>query len=100
MPNGHGGIPRFGMPILIGLILVIGILVRTIMGYRLFRYDIHLLAILFGWRLAYHIHLWNVTEYGGAMTSENEMIRARKRYLIGAIVYSLIAVAALFIFSV
>jgi hypothetical protein len=45
------------------------------------------LAALAGWRLAYHLHMWDADEYGGAYTPPDEYRRARRRYRALAGVY-------------
>jgi hypothetical protein len=56
------------------------------------------LALVFGWRLAHHLHLWQVLEYGGAHAAPEETARARKRYKVAAFIYSGFAVIVTFWF--
>jgi hypothetical protein len=47
-------------------------------------------AILFAWRLAWHIALYNIMAYGGSLASEEEMARARRRYAIGFVLCGIV----------
>jgi hypothetical protein len=35
---------------------------------------------LFGWRLAFHLMMWDVSEYGGGYTTEDKKVAARRRF--------------------
>ena len=97
MPNGHGGIPRFGSPAILLLVLVVVLGTRVparLAGAWLLPY---VLAVLLGWRLAFHIHMWDATAYGGAMISPDAMTRAERRYLAGALLYALAAVVLVYV---
>jgi hypothetical protein len=69
MPNGHGGVPYFGGPILFSILFAIitslpvgndGWLAWPRVGICL------LLAAAIGWRLAYYFHMYDADDYGGA----------------------------------
>ncbi|MBF0327810.1 MAG: hypothetical protein HQL10_01480 [Nitrospirae bacterium] len=48
-------------------------------------------AALGGWRLAYHLHMWDADEYGGAYTPPDIYQRTLKRYRILSMVYAVLA---------
>lgn len=95
MPNGHGGIPRFGSPALLLLLTGLAAWLGTATGMAWLLPVCILLAGLFGWRLSYHLHMWGVTEYGGHAASEEEKERAKGRYRLGIVAYALVAAAVL-----
>lgn len=96
MPNGHGGIPKYGSPVLLVLALAGLLALSPTDGVlRLLRFP---LAALLGWRLAWHYCMYDAMEYGGRPTPDEEMKRARRRYvyaLVGLVPLSLLAVAFL-----
>ena len=96
MPNGHGGIPWMGSPILIGIILGVVVSVTQKIDQELYvilgKFVSYFLAILFSWRLSSHFFMWGVTEYDGAYVKEEEIEVAKKKYLIATIVLSVIMV--------
>ena len=57
-------------------------------------YGGYLLAAALGWRFAHGLHLWKVTEYDGAYTTDEAINRAIYRYLLGSVGYAVIAMAA------
>lgn len=97
MPNGHGGIPYLGSPILLALLLVVAISVSiehpSPLGYGRAAVCL-ILAAACGWRLAYHLHMREADEYGGAYTSEVELAKSRGRYRALSAVYAAVFVAA------
>ena len=95
MPNGHGGIPFLGTPVL----LAVAFAVLTRVAHPGWPWAAALLwiAALFGWRLAYHLHMRGADEYGGAHMSPEAHQRTRTRYSGIAVAYVLIAVAAAFV---
>ena len=96
MPNGHGGIPKYGSPFL--LLLVLGVLAFLKRTYDAdwTVYAAYPAAVLLGWRLAWHLHLYDVMEYEGAHASREELATARKRYRFGAVLWIVVAVSATF----
>lgn len=52
-----------------------------------------MLAALVGWRLAYHLHMRDADEYGGAYTAPDVYQRAARRYRILAMIYTILATA-------
>ena len=78
MPNGHGGIPRFGSPI---LLLILFIVMHVIKEHiPLYNYLKYALALLIAWRLAWHIAMYPTVAYGGQFTSDEELHAAKKKY--------------------
>lgn len=95
MPNGHGGMPRFGSALFLLAILLV------LYAYHLKAPDVAWLhwlgypfAAAFGWRFAHGLHLWKVTEYDGAYSSEEAINRAVNLYLIGSVAYAIVAMVA------
>lgn len=94
MPNGHGGIPFLGAPLL--FLVLFGVLAALPLGERLGWGWVAIclaFAALAGWRLAYHLHLRDADEYGGAYTEPGAYRRALRRYRILAPTYALVAIA-------
>jgi hypothetical protein len=90
MPNGHGGAPFLAAPILFAVGAAAAALLR--LGWASVGLCV-LFAGLAGWRLAYHLHLRDADEYGGAYTSPDVHSRATQRYRIAAVIYGIIAAA-------
>jgi len=79
MPNGHGGIPRYGAPVLLALLFTCVHLTRP-PGHSVFFNVLELvLILLFCRRLAWHLAMWRVSEYDGAYVSGEERGRASVR---------------------
>ena len=99
MPNGHGGAPRFGAPLLLLLGLGVVLVRRMTFGLTWGWLVPYFLAALLGWRLAFHVHMWDAMEYGGAMTPPAAMARAGRRYLLGTIAYALAAAGVVLVWT-
>ena len=94
MPNGHGGGVRF-FSVVVLLVLAAGLLAYVKNGGPEWAlYAGYPLALVAGERLAFHVHLWRVEWYDGGYASDDEKARARRMYLIGAVIYVLGAVVA------
>lgn len=91
MPNGHGGIMRFGSPALILIILLALYFNEELSATQWYRPALLALSVLFGWKLSLHLHMWRALEYGGAYLSQTEHRRARVRFAVGFVCYSAIA---------
>jgi len=94
MPNGHGGNVRFGSALMLLVLLLIVYVLSRKEGLAWVAYGGYVVAAAFGWRFAHGLHLWKVTEYDGAYTSEEAIDRAVNRYLLGSVVYAVAAIAA------
>lgn len=99
MPNGHGGIPFLGQSVVLALSFSFvtwapgrleGGVGWAQVGACL------LLAGLFGWSLAYDLHMYNADAYGGAYTPQDKYRSALLRYRILAIIYASISVSVAF----
>lgn len=93
MPNGHGGYARYFHPALMLLVLLY-------LVFRHLRYGTTWplaaatpLAVLVAERFAFHRHMWNASEYGGAYTSQERMAAARARYRRAALIYGAVMLA-------
>lgn len=95
MPNGHGGAPFLGAPILLAVLFAIFAFlpVRDRLGWAWVGIGL-VLAALAGWRLAYHLHMRDADEYGGAYTAPDAYRRAARRYWLLAVLYTVLAMAA------
>jgi hypothetical protein len=93
MPNGHGGIPWFGSPVLLGAATVITVWFESKWSTGWLVVLAFALSLLFAWRFAFHLHMWDVAGYGGGYTSDDEMRHAKKRFRIGIVIYSAISLA-------
>lgn len=94
MPNGHGGAPFLGSPVLFAILFAV---LASLPGIERYGWPYAGLclavAALAGWRLAYHLHMRGADEYGGAYTSPDAYKRAARRYWIAAPLYALLAAA-------
>jgi hypothetical protein len=99
MPNGHGGFPWMGGPLLLALaaaiVAALPAAVRDRFGWSWAGACLALVGLA-GWRLAYHLHMWGADEYGGAYTSPEKYRRAALRYYGFAAAYALLAMGAAF----
>jgi len=97
MPNGHGGIPFLGAPVLLAALVVAAVAIPvehpSPLGYVRVAASV-VLAATCGWRLAYHIHMRAADDYGGAHTEEAEFAKSRRRYRVLSIIYAVALVVA------
>lgn len=95
MPNGHGGAPFLGAPIICAILFAVfaALPMRERLGWGWVGLCLGF-AALGGWRLAYHLHMRSADEYGGAYTSPDVYQRARRRYLMASVIYTIVATAA------
>ena len=91
MPNGHGGFVRFGSAVLLLILTAVVVLRRLKSGDSWALYASFALAGLAAERLAWHLQMWEATEYGGAYLTAAEKSRARMRYALTALVLVVIA---------
>lgn len=97
MPNGHGGVPYLGGPILLAIMF-------ATFAWQPFGNDLLFawmrvgtclfIAAALGWRLAYYFHMYDVDDYGGAYTPPDLYRRASRRYWIAAPIYAVVTAAA------
>lgn len=92
MPNGHGGIPRYGSSALLLILTLAAALLQVKLGIYWLIYPIYLLAVLFSWRLSSHLFMWHATDYSGATSSDDETENARKKYLAATTGFSIISI--------
>ena len=94
MPNGHGGAPFLGGPIILAIIFVVVVTLplRESLGWIWLAACVTLAASV-GWRVAYHLHMRHADEYGGAYIAPEEYQRAVRRYRLMAVVYAAIGAA-------
>ncbi len=97
MPNGHGGVPFLGAPIVFAVMFAafawLPFEVQGWLGWAQVAICL-LLAALFGWRLAYNLHMWDADEYGGGYTPPDVYRRAARRYWVLAVVYTILTTSA------
>jgi hypothetical protein len=94
MPNGHGGKPRFLTPFLMAVAFVVVVRAPSTIGPRwIWLLILGVLAGLFGWRLAYDLHMRHADEYSGAYTSADERQQAQSHYRVRAVIYAIISLA-------
>lgn len=99
MPNGHGGVPHYGAPLYL-LILWIAVLLNHRHEPRDWVLAVAcILAALFGWRLSWHLHMWDAEEYGGAYFTEEGVRLARRKHLAGSLVYAALALGVTLVFT-
>jgi hypothetical protein len=97
MPNGHGAVPRFGSPVILAGLLTLVYLVRARWPWLV---DAgYFLAALFGWRLAFHVHMWAPFEYGAASSSKEMLAEAWRRFRIAAVLYAIVSVLIWFVLT-
>lgn len=97
MPNGHGGVPYLGGPILFAIMFIT--FARVPFGndgwFVWIRIAICvLLAAAIGWRIAYYVHMYDADEYGGAYTPPDFRRQATHRYWIAAPIYAVVTAIA------
>ncbi|HOP35234.1 MAG TPA: ankyrin repeat domain-containing protein [Syntrophales bacterium] len=80
MPNGHGAVPRFGSPLLILLVTFLLLWWARSQAALLPQVLAVVAAGIFGWRLAFHMTMWNVSEYDGRYSSEEQVANSKRRY--------------------
>jgi hypothetical protein len=95
MPNGHGGFPYLGGPILFALLFTFFVWLPlpnhvAIIWGRLCVCLI--LAAMFGWRVAYYIHMYHADEYDGAYTPPEIRQRAIRQYRRAIPLYVFVAI--------
>jgi len=92
MPNGHGGVPFLGAPIVFAAMFAVfaSLPFEAPLGWAWVAICLTLAALV-GWRLAYHLHMRDADEYGGAYTAPDVYRRAARRYRILATVYTILA---------
>jgi len=93
MPNGHGGNVRFGSALMLLVLLLIVYVLSRKEGLAWVAYGGYVVAAAFGWRFAHGLHLWKVTEYDGAYSSEESIESAVWKYFVGSAVYAVVAMA-------
>jgi len=94
MPNGHGGYFRFGGALMLGIALALLYVWYRKLGAPWLGWAGYPLAAAFGWRFAFGLHMWKVTEYDGAYTGEEAWMKAFVKYIAGSVVYAAGAVVA------
>jgi hypothetical protein len=92
MPNGHGGMPAFGTPVLLAVLFAV--VVRASPPHpgspSWVSVTICLvIAALFGWKMAYHVHMRAADAYGGGYTPPEDHARSLRRYRMMSVVYVL-----------
>ncbi|HNT57631.1 MAG TPA: ankyrin repeat domain-containing protein [Syntrophales bacterium] len=80
MPNGHGAVPRFGTPLLVLLVTFLLVWWARSQNAALPQVLAVVTAGIFGWRLAFHMTMWNVSEYDGRYSSEEQVANSKRRY--------------------
>ncbi|MDH5804726.1 MAG: hypothetical protein OEZ54_06025 [Gemmatimonadota bacterium] len=98
MPNGHGGIPRYGSPILLLVFLLVLLRLEISRDFDWTIFPAYGLAASIAWRFSWHLFLYPLMEYGGSYTSVEALEAATRRYRLLAIVLIPGAVAAVFFF--
>ena len=97
MPNGHGGMPRFGSALfLLVILLVLYVYCLKAPGVAWLPWLGYPFAAAFGWRFAHGLHMRKVTEYDGAYSSEEAVSLAVNKYLIGSAAYAVVAMVVWF----
>lgn len=92
MPNGHGGIPRYGSSALLLILTFAALFIHFKLWIEWLVYPIYFLAVLFSWRFSSHLFMWGVTNYGGATSSDKEIENAKKKYIMATIVFSILSI--------
>ena len=86
MPNGHGGVPRYGSPVLLSIVLVALLGLQRSWEARWTLPLAYLVAGLLAWRFAWHLHLYDLMEYDGAYTSPDRLQRAKRAHRLTTLV--------------
>ena len=95
MPNGHGGAPFLGAPIFCVILFAVlaALPIRETLGWGWVGLCLGV-AGYGGQRLAYHLHMRAAAEYDGAYTEPASYQRARRRYVIASVIYTIVGAAA------
>lgn len=96
MPNGHGGVPGYGLALIFGIATVVTVGVSLPEPSPIAQGLALVFAALFGWRVSFYVFMWDALDYGGAMTSDADMRRARRKHVIGSIVFAALSVGAVY----
>ena len=95
MPNGHGGVPFLGAPIVFAFLFAV---MASLPNPQRFGWAWVAICLFFaamaGWRLAYHLHMRDADEYDGAYTAADAYLRATRRYRVAAVTYAILSTAA------
>lgn len=97
MPNGHGGVPRYGSPIFLALVVFALAVIETRGHPPWAAAAAYAAAGLFGWRLAWHQFMYPVMAYGGAYASPEELGGAKRRYRVAAAIGVVASVAGVYV---
>jgi hypothetical protein len=92
MPNGHGGVPFLGGPIVLAILFTcfVSLPLKARLGWAWVAICL-IFAALVGWRLAYDLHMRDADAYGGAYTRPEIYRRAARRYWALAPIYAILA---------
>jgi hypothetical protein len=90
VPNGHGGAPFLGAPVILLLMFAV---VAFVPAFEPLGWGRLAFPALAGWRLAYHLHMRSADEYDGAYTDPEAYRRARRRYWLFTPLYAVAATA-------
>ena len=91
MPNGHGGYPFLGSPLLLAFFFTIAQAWKVPVPSSLNTARVAAciaMAVAAGWRLAYHLHMREADAYSGQFLKDGGRDIALKRYIILAILYA------------
>ena len=98
MPNGHGGIPRFGSPFLVIVMMAVLLRLRFSLDASWTVYPAYVGAAVFGWRFAWHLWMYDLMEYGGSYSSVEELAQSTRRYWLTALVTVPVSLALVYLF--
>ncbi len=79
MPGGHDRLRRFRSPLVLFLLLATLYWVKLSWQAVWTFYLAYPLAALFAWSFAWHLCLYNATEYGGTLTDPDRLRKAHSR---------------------
>jgi hypothetical protein len=94
MPNGHGGYPFLGSPLLLAFFFTVTQAWKVPIPSSLNTVRVVAciaMAAAAGWRLAYHLHMRAADAYSGQFMKDGERATMLRRYTIRAILYAIIA---------
>jgi len=92
MPNGHGGIPRFGSPVLIFLVTFLFVWWARSTASVLPQVLSVIGAGIFGWRLAFHMTMWGALEYDGRYSFKQQIKNSKRNYFIARLLLMPLAI--------
>lgn len=96
MPNGHGGVVRFGSAVVLVFVLAVLAFLRFRQGATWTLYPALMGGALLAWRFSWHLHVYPISEYDFAYASEEQIAVQGRRHIVTSIALAVVLVGGLF----